>query len=188
MTAWRPPSLPRRARIGRASSAPSMPASRSDRLSAPSPWQQLRPMLLSPAQATSARIVETRKTGETQSGLARSTRSLKGWWAAAAALALVGGVYGGLQYTRWNTEQRGRAEAEAKRDADQDAQRRADAIKKAQEEVLEKARAEAEAKRKAEEEAKREPWNRLLIVCSRLTRSSASRLVRSSRSARTAPA
>ena len=117
---------------------------------------ELRPMLLSPAHVTTARMVETRKTGETQSALARSARSAKGWWAAAAALALVGGVYGGLQYTRWHAEQRGRAEIEANRRADQ--QRQAEAIKKAEEEALEKARAEAEAKRKAEGEAKREPW------------------------------
>ena len=117
---------------------------------------ELRPMLLSPVHVTTARMVETRKTGETQSALARSARSAKGWWAAAAALALVGGVYGGLQYTRWHAEQRGRAEIEANRRADQ--QRQAEAIKKADEEALEKARAEAEAKRKAEGEAKREPW------------------------------
>ena len=85
---------------------------------------ELRPMLLSPAHVTTARWSRPERSEMTQSALARSARSAKRWWAAAAVSRLVGGVYGGLQYTRWHAEQRGKAEV--KRQAGQDdAQRRA---------------------------------------------------------------
>jgi serine/threonine protein kinase len=57
-----------------------------------------------PAQVVTAPLVETRKTGTTKPPLVPPTqRSLKAWWAIyfASVIAVVGGVFGGLQYTRW---------------------------------------------------------------------------------------
>jgi serine/threonine protein kinase len=88
---------------------------------------QLRPMLLAPAHMNTARFAETRKMGERKPALAQSARRTKRWWAAAAVLALVGGISGGLLYTRWDAEKRGKVEAEAKRTAEQKAQRQTDA-------------------------------------------------------------
>jgi hypothetical protein len=113
---------------------------------------QLRPMLFA-TQPSTERFAETRKIGEAKPAATRSgRRSTKRWWAAAAALALVGGVYGGLQYTRWDAEERGKVEAEAKRKVDRNLQRQADAAaakkKTAEEQALARDRAEAEAKRR----------------------------------------
>jgi hypothetical protein len=77
---------------------------------------RLRPMLLTPAHM---RFAEARKMGERKPALAQSARRTKRWWAAAAVLALVAGISGGLLYTRWDAEKRGKVEAEAKRTAEQ---------------------------------------------------------------------
>src|SRR4051794_15433328 len=90
------------------------------------------------------------------------------WLIVAATLAVVGGAYGGFEYTRWSAEQSRTAEAESKRLAaerqaaderarqEAEAKRLADvaAKKRADEEALTKARAESEARRQ-EAEAKR---------------------------------
>jgi len=113
---------------------------------------QLRPMLCAPGHFLTRPRVETRKTGTTKPTLVPAARgSTKSWWAVAAVIAVVsGGLFGGLQYARWDAEVRGRVEAEARRKAEQDLQRQTDAaaaIKKAGEEA--QARAEAQERRRA---------------------------------------
>ena len=106
---------------------------------------QARSMLLTrpageippPAHVATAPLVETRKMGATNAIRVPAQRSTKAWWTMffAAVIAVVGGgVFGGLQYTRWQAEERGRVEADAKRRADQEAQRQEEAKRKAEEE------------------------------------------------------
>jgi C-terminal processing protease CtpA/Prc len=69
---------------------------------------QLRPMLLGPGPAQSVRVAATRMVVPPRSGLpAPSTRpDARRWIAiAAAALAVIGGSYAGLQYSRWSTDE-----------------------------------------------------------------------------------
>lgn len=124
---------------------------------------RLRPMLLAPLPNAIARRVGTRKVVEPKPEQARSGRGAKFWWAAAAAVAITAGIYGGFQYARSHEQERAGVQLEARRKADQDAKQREDAaaaVKKADQEAQARVRAEADAKRKREEEARQEDERR----------------------------
>jgi hypothetical protein len=122
---------------------------------------QLRPLLFAPAPRSTAPPIDTRKMEATEPTRVPQARgSSKPWWAVAAMLVVAGGgAFGGLQYARWQADERGGIELDSKRKADQELQRQADAaaaIKRADEEAQTRARAETGAKHRAEEsEAKR---------------------------------
>jgi formylglycine-generating enzyme required for sulfatase activity/lysophospholipase L1-like esterase len=93
-------------------------------------------------------------------------RSMKAWWAInfAAVIAIVGGGFGGLQYTRWQEAKRVADVEAAKKKADEDIAKKAveerehrDAFEAAQRaERAEQQRREEEAKRKADQDAQRQ--------------------------------
>ena len=98
-------------------------------------------------------------------------RAARRWLAIAATLALVGGAYGGFEYTRWSAEQNRKLESESKHGQEEqiaaakradeerarqqaDAKRLGDAAaakKKTDEEALVKALAEVDARRRQDE-------------------------------------
>ena len=119
---------------------------------------QLRPMLLEragPAPSPQATALGAVRATRPAGALSFTTQR---WLLAAALLAIIGGSFGGFEYTRWSNEQ-GRVAAE-------DARRRADtqaaAAKKAEDEGRERAQLEAKkqqeeqdaAKKRSEEEAR----------------------------------
>jgi hypothetical protein len=103
---------------------------------------QLRPMMLgSPTTMPLASAPATQKIAVTA-----PLPGKRRWMSIAAALLVViGGAYGGFEYSRWLVSERSRIESEKRRQADAAAAARA-----AQEAALAKARAEAEAERQKE--------------------------------------
>jgi TPR repeat protein len=110
---------------------------------------ELRPRMLGDevkGRSDPARFVSTgERAVDVPSPAARVAQQGARQWlfAAAAALALAGGAYGGLEYTRWSAEQNRKLEAEAKRKAAE------------QQAAEERARQETEAKRQSEAAAAR---------------------------------
>ena len=97
---------------------------------------QVRSMLLTrpareippPAQVVTAPLVETRKTGTTKPPRVPPTRrSTKARWAIyfASVIAVVGGVFGGLQYTHWQRAKWVADVEAAKRKEDEDIAKKA---------------------------------------------------------------
>jgi serine/threonine protein kinase len=120
---------------------------------------QLRPMLSAPPPRSTVPASDTRKVAPPKPARAPAAGSgTRYWWAAAAAIAVIGGVFGGIHYTGWEAKERDRVQSEARSNkVDQDLQRQADAAAairnaEAQAQVQARARAEADAKRGAENE------------------------------------
>ena len=133
----------------------------------PQSVSQLRPLLLGEAQPA---LVETQRllgppptVSTTEPARPASSRR---WLYAAAALALVGGSYGGFQYVRWSAAERTRQEHEAtrvtaavaaKKQADaEEAKGRADTEARRIEEARAAAERRAAEERARQEEAKRQ--------------------------------
>ena len=117
---------------------------------------QVRPMLLAPATGSAAPTPEPPKAAVAKASRPPTARrGARPWWAVAAAIALVGGAFGGIHYMSWEAGERGRAQGEAARaGVEEDRRRQADlaaAVLKANEETQARARAEADARRRAEE-------------------------------------
>ncbi len=125
---------------------------------------ELRTLLLGPADAP----VEA---GGSRSGDARQAasaaarpRRARYWAASSMVLAIVGGAYGGLEYTRWEAREQSRSATDTPRKSSEGAQRLAlasDPLRRAEEErsaaerraAEEKARQEQDRQRAAEAEA-----------------------------------
>jgi hypothetical protein len=119
---------------------------------------ELRSLLLAspdvPVGAEAGRGGEARRTASADAG----PRRARYWASAAMVLAVVGGAYGGLEYTRWEAREQGRSGTGAERRASEQGERQALA---AQRRVDQEALArEAEARRAADEERQRQDAER----------------------------
>jgi serine/threonine protein kinase len=120
---------------------------------------ELRPMLLAPSRRNEPRLPLTSKLPVSRH-IGDAIRPTAGRWfaVAAAVVALAGGVYGGLEYSRWQPPAQGPAVAEAYRPSSEaDARPTAQEAARRQAELdLDRRRTEVEAaRRRAEAEAER---------------------------------